>query len=282
MSKEHQIFAVFILITIIFVVYWLMSGFLGNSLSSEGGSPITINNSAQDSSSAPYINSIQSSLSQSQQNSTSTNIVAPSNLTDQISNSVASQFLSKINLTNSTSSQSLVDQINSASSSVDVNKLMDQFKNNPLGMISSIATSSILITNNDDLQSIQNYGQQYSIIFTQAANTFISDPQQISKIVTDAVNNGNTQQLDQLISDFNSGYDKLIGLRVPSSLVMFHEKSLIFLKNSAIVFGAIRNGDNDPIKAYIASTDGATEITSESQELVVLYDSIIKQYNLNK
>ncbi len=278
MNKENQIFAVFILITIIFVGYWLASGFLGKSTVNSGaGSPITVSDSSLNNSSTPYVSPVSS-----QQNSTSSANVGFYNLTDQISNNVASQFLSKINLNNTTDSKSLVDQINSANSSVDINKLMDQFKNNPLGLISSIATSSILTTSDNSSSSLQNYGQQYSIIFTQAANTFISDPQQISKILTDAVDNGNSQQLDQLISDFNSGYDKLIELEVPSSLVMFHEKSLIFLKNSAIIFEAIRDGNNDPIKAYIASTDGATEMTSESQELAILYDSIIKKYNLNK
>lgn len=273
MKKEFQIFAVFALVTVIFVGYWAVSGISESSNSTPDNNGIVLQNN-QGVGNAPSITPVQSSNLQPVSSSAS----SANNLTDQLSGNIASEFLSKVNFKAATSSQSLVDQINSANS-LDIKKITAQIQNNPLGLVSDINQSNLSISNDNSLQALQSYGQQYSILFSQAANSFISNPQQVAKILTDAVNNGNTQQLDQLISDFNTGYDKIIKLEVPSSVLLFHEKSLIFLKNSALVFEAIRNGDSDPIKAYIAVTDGATEIASESQELVVLYNSLVKKYN---
>jgi hypothetical protein len=276
MRKDYQIFAVFALIIVIFIGYWTMSGTLRNSGSVKNNSSIVLENGSAVSN-VPSIEFIQSSNTSSVQSGSSYTASA-FNLTDQLSGNIASEFLSKVNFKKATSSQGLIDQINSASS-LDIGKLTDQLQKNPLGLISSINESSLSIGNDNSLQVIQSYGQQWTTLFSQSANSFILNPDQAGKIFLDAVNNGNNQKLDQLISDFNTGYDKIIKLKVPSSLLLFHEKTLIFLKNSALVFEAIRNGQDDPIKAYVAVTDGATEITSESEELVVFSTSIAKKYN---
>lgn len=276
MRKEYQIFAVFALITVIFIGYWTISGTPGSSNLGAKNSGIILE-SGQSGNGTPSIIPTQTPSTSSTQNN-SVNLSDTPNLTDQLSGNIASEFLSKVDFKKATSSQGLIDQINSANS-LDIGKLTSQLQQNPLGLVSNIKESNLSISNDNSLQALQSYGQQWSDIFSQSANSFISNPSQAGKIFSDAVNSGNTQELDQLISVFNTGYDKIIKLKVPSSILLFHEKSLIFLKNSALVFEAVRNGENDPIKAYIAVTDGATEITSESQELVALSNSIAKKYN---
>jgi hypothetical protein len=279
MRKDYQIFAVFALIIVVFIGYWTISGTLGNPNSDANNNGIVLEN-GQPSNNMPYIIPVQPSSIFSAQGSSLSAVPTTNtlNLTDQLSKSMTSEFLSEMDFKNVTNSKSLVDQINSANS-LDVGKLTAQLQQNPLGLVSIVNESDLLISNENSLQAVQSYGQQYSIIFSQAANSLISNPEQARQIFSNAVNNGNYQKLDQLISDFNSGYDKIIKLKTPSTLLLLHKKTLMFLKNSALVFEAIRNGQDDPIKAYVAVTYGATEITSESQEVTFLYNAISKKYN---
>lgn len=58
--------------------------------------------------------------------------------------------------------------------------------------------------------------------------------------------------VDKIINTYQNIRDGLAGLETPSRFVDFHKKNLTFFENMLVIFHALRDFENDPLRAYAA------------------------------
>lgn len=265
---------VFGILIVIFFGYWLIFGQSSNNFAPTNAtinSNNQTNNNPASSGSLDWLTNASGTKFESYDSSSQ-------NLTDLFSKNMSSDFVSKLDFSKATSSpQTFIDQLNSINN-LNSDQIASFFKQNPLGLVDTFSDKDIKIINDNSDAAIKNYGQQYSIIFSQAGGILDNNQDKFAQILSDAIDNSKPQDLDQLILDLGTGFDKMKALEVPSNLADFHKKNLALFKNISIVLKAVRNGDSDPLAAYIATQDGIPKITQEINDVNTEFSKLSSKY----
>lgn len=203
------------------------------------------------------------------------------NLTDLVSQNLASEFLSKVDFSQiKKSPKNFTQQLQSINlNSFDVEKIL---KENPLGFvrdIKEIDETQLKIIQDNSSETIQKYGREYGLIFSQAGGSLANDLDKFSDLLLNPESPQNSSQLKQIISDLKQGEEKLKNLPVPSSLVSFHKRTLAFIKNFLVFLEAIVTGEDDPVRAYLAVKDGFSIISSDINYLDREFKRLSQRYN---
>ncbi len=113
----------------------------------------------------------------------------------------------------------------------------------------SINEKAINISQGDPKQSLMNYLEGISVVFSQ------SDKVSAYKRPTDAVDkailSGDYSGLNKLVETYQNLFNGFIRLSVPSAQLELHKKYLRFFKKAEVVYSGINDFQSDPIKASL-------------------------------
>ena len=101
----------------------------------------------------------------------------------------------------------------------------------------------------------------------------------VSNVLKDAFEKGDTSSSKKLSENYNCVFNDLINTPVPSDWVSFHKDLLTHYQNCKIVYEAIGNYQNDPIKASFA-LDAIKELINSAEQLQTIFEIKAKSVGL--
>lgn len=187
-------------------------------------------------------------------------------------------LIQKNNLTESIS-QSLFSQLNSADT-------LNQIKNNPdksidlmsgklagdvlpkmqtdLDFVTTISDSYLKISNDSSDSAKKKYLQD---IDNAIKNNFSGFTKNYFEIIIDTYQKLDSSSAVQAVSIYEKLSQDFINISVPKDWIDIHKTMIIQYKNLAIIYSAMANYQNDPIKGYIAldAIEGLVNISDQIQ-----------------
>jgi len=110
-----------------------------------------------------------------------------------------------------------------------------------------IQENQIKIINDNSQAAIQNYASQASAAFPDM--TFKKSE---TEIFLDAIENNDFTGLDWELQTYQTAYENLKRLTVPADLLQIHKEQLNIISSLIKIFQAIKNINEDPLKANLA------------------------------
>jgi len=194
---------------------------------------------------------------------TSTTSTENQNLTDQIGETMASKILgASKDLLNYKSGEMSPEQqqINDALA----NQLKDQ---NYFPLDQPIAESVLKITSVNSPSTKKQYLESLQNTIQKCFGEFNKNAADILK---DAFERGDISSAKKLSGIYGCSYDNLINITVPSEWLNIHKDLLVYYENAKIIYEAIGDYQNDPLKAYLALNEIENLINSAEQNQTIL------------
>jgi len=187
---------------------------------------------------------------------------AQSNLTEDLANTMSGALVSSLNLSNVTSPDQVLSRLNNLRQNPGDINVQSLVKASSLNLLSSISSTDIRISADNSSAAVAAYKSQYQNIKSRS-DSFMGSVSVLESALSAAVNDNNPAQLSTIASTLSSMYVDLRATPVPPSLVDLHKKSLLAFANLSLVFQAIANAANDPLRAYFAADSGMTQAINE-------------------
>ncbi|MCL5011873.1 MAG: hypothetical protein M1320_00405 [Patescibacteria group bacterium] len=260
---QKKIFVVFVIVVCCFVAYWVIA--FGIPHPNSSGSVTTLNSSS--STPAFFNENALGSLRVVNFSTTST-----PNLTQSLIQDVSQEVNVSLQTASSTSKEDLLQAIQkSGVTNLDATTLQKYASPDKLGLIQSIPDTLIRIDTSSSTQAIINYKNAF-MTATAPLSSFITATSSLDDVFNSFMKDGDATKLDNLIQTYQNIYTELQSISVPSRVVLLHKNALQFFYNGAIIFMGIRDYQNDPLKAYILS--------SQAGDLSTLWGQIVDQFKI--
>jgi len=194
------------------------------------------------------------------------------NLTEEIGKTMASKILgASKDLLNYKAGEELSQEEKQIS-----DELTNQLKNkNYLPLNQPIDEKSLKIAA-DSVSAKKQYLESLVAINQECFKNF---DKSVSNVLKDAFEKGDTSSSKKLSENYNCVFNDLINTPVPSDWVSFHKDLLTHYQNCKIVYEAIGNYQNDPIKASFA-LDAIKELINSAEQLQTIFEIKAKSVGL--
>ena len=262
---QKKIFIIFVAVVCCFVAYWVIALMLPNARSSE---PVVVSSSSSPTSTPLFFGeSAIGSLGGMNFSTTST-----PNLTQTLIHDVSQEVNVSLQSASSTSKEDLLQAIQKAGvTNLDATTLQKYTSPDKLGLIQSIPDSAVRMGAASSTQAIADYKNAF-MTATTPLSSFMTASSSLNDVLGPFMKNGDSSKLDNLIQTYQNIYTELQSIPVPPSAVLLHKDALQFFYNGAIIFMGIRDYQNDPLKAYILS--------SQAGDLSTLWGRIVDQFKI--
>jgi len=259
-------------IAVVFVSYWMVAQVRHEGLPAEPeGQEIT----QQNGSVQQVLNNPATSWTNRELTGASDNTTGAPNLTESLAKDISDEIISTVS-----SPEDLLKAVDSANlSGLDVETLSKTIESNPLSLLDDVPSSQIRVTSDNSFQRIQQYGQDYGVIVVQAVEPIYGpDEKKFRKIIEDATQRGDFSGLNALSANLDDGLKKLLKIEVPPAAISFHKKTIIYLNNFIQILDAIKSADSDPMKAYLAVSDGVDRMIKNAGEIITEFEALQSKY----
>jgi len=272
MKHGHIPFIAFVAIVVLFFGAWVFLGVRDSQPSSQA--------SPHDASGGSLQDALSRVASQGATDTNVQNLIAntQTNLTEKLADNLSSQFLTTIGTTLPPSGIGGDFTALLESEDFNVDEVIESLSQNAPVFVANVSDKDIIVSQDQSPQAIRAYGQQYTIIVTQAGGFIGDDADKFADILSD-VEAGDVSDLSILADDIEEGIAGLQRLAVPLPLKEFHKMSLAMFINMFTVFDALVKGDEDPLRAYIAVKDVVPRIYTQLDEIDGLFKDVTKTYN---
>ncbi len=235
MKTSPRIFVVFLVVVILFLGYWVVSGLFGASDTEQENYFSVTPPSGDVPSWAEGLDDI--SLSE--------------NITRTLARNISSDFIARTpDGVTVESSASLLSKIDS-----DIienpEQLAQYISPEALGFSSDISDEELVMIVETTSQTQEEYWGEYLVLFNNF-ESYADNPSTLTDALSDAVELRLYEKLDELLVVFSEISDGLVLMKVPSELVPFHKNNMRFFGDLAIIFRAIRGSGDDPLRAYLS------------------------------
>lgn len=202
-------------------------------------------------------------LVKSQTSNLSATSTEDQNLTDQLGKTMASNILGATSdLLNYKSGESSPEQ--QQITNTLANQLKDQ---NYFSLDQPINDQSLKITSFNSVSTKKQYLEDLGNTIQKCFNGFNKN---VTDILKDAFEKGDVSSAKKLSEIYQCSYDGLIKITVPSEWLGLHKDLLIYYQNAKIIYTAIGDYQNDPLKAYLALNEITNLINSVEQNQTLL------------
>lgn len=268
MKENKKIFIIFGVIVAMFFVSWFVFGivdFSSQKITSKQNKefgPITANNA----------------LILNNQNITPSDSDPRINITEEIGNDISKDFISKLNLSTVSTTDDLVKEINK--NGLDSSKMEEFLNKNRLQLYDDSQITGVNEDKDNSDAKAQAYAQKYSVIMSQGIGYIMYDATKFSGAIQNFIEQGKEDDLDRIINDLKIAENQLTGVIVPTEIIDFHKKNVAYLRNFIIILEAIKTGERDPLRAYLAITQGKDKIIKQADDINALFKILSSKYKI--
>ncbi|MEK7635891.1 MAG: hypothetical protein AAB405_02255 [Patescibacteria group bacterium] len=163
---------------------------------------------------------------------------------------------------------------------VAIQETLDSFTD-PLSIFyDPVSENNLAIIDDNSLQAQIKYYEDYQEIIKRAFDNFKKDSGEILRDVFEKKDFSSAQKAMEIYKTLADNFIKLI---VPSSLVEFHIKNIQHYQNAYLIYRAISQYSQDPLKTYLA-VKAIPQLYGETEEIQNLFKEILeertKEFNL--
>lgn len=136
-----------------------------------------------------------------------------------------------------------------------------------------IDENNLKVINDNSIESQIKYYENYQRIINSAFGSFKKDS---AEILNDVFKRNDFSSVRKVEEIYKTLTDNFIKLAVPSSLLEFHKKIIQHYQNSYMIYQAVSQYSQDPIKTYLA-VQAIPQLYSETEDIQNLFKKILEE-----
>lgn len=255
--QQKNLLAGFLVVSVVFLAYWLFSSSLSQIVvSPQPGSAIASDNASSSPDAFPMntealsslTNVSSSALAGGQASVQSGGDATTSNLTQNITSELASQFISMplSGQLDASSAQALASQF-------DFQSIGGELSQNNLGLDAPVDVTSLHVVDDSSTPALLAYGNAYGVAVLKS--NVISDllnANGTQTMIDAAMKQNDVGSLNDFLARDKQVINTLYGLSVPRAYLDFEIKNIQFFSNVEKIFSTFGNSQDDPVKTYMA------------------------------
>lgn len=253
--QQKNLFLGFLFVSAAFLAYWLFFLSLSQIVvspqsHSSAGAKVVSSSSDIFPMNVEALNSLADAASSSGGQPATSNVsgATSSNLTQNITDALASQFISMplSGQLDASSAQALASQF-------DFQSIGGELNQNNLGLDAPVDTSSLRVINDSSTSALLAYGNAYGVAVLKS--NIISDllnADKTQRMIDDAMKQNDTTTLNDFLARDRQVIRTLSILSVPRAYLDFEIKNIQFFSNVEKIFFTFSNSQDDPVKTYMA------------------------------